>query len=139
MTDIPRRAVSRSARLAALPSGLAGRRPSGWASRYPGAGAALLADLKQLGRLAGLFRVVQPGLDVKPLVTELRARIVEELDYELEAEAQRTFAAAYADDEMIYVPPVIESAPQVLVTEWIDGTPMSRIIASGSEQERDLA
>jgi len=107
--------------------------------QYPGAGAALLADLKQLGRLAGLFRVVQPGLDVKPLVTELRARIVEELDYELEAEAQRTFAAAYADDEMIYVPPVIESAPQVLVTEWIDGTPMSRIIASGSEQERDLA
>src|SRR4029453_5229742 len=57
--------------------------------QYPGAGEALRADLGQLTRLAHLFRVVQPGLDVKPLVTELRARITEELDYELEAAAQK--------------------------------------------------
>src|SRR5205085_6372261 len=50
--------------------------------QYPGAGAALVADLKQLGRLAGLFRVVQPGLDVKPVVTGLRVRIVDERDYD---------------------------------------------------------
>src|SRR6266536_1056705 len=66
-------------------------RPVAVKVQYPGAGKALVADLNQLGRLAGLFRVVQPGLDVKPLVAELRARIVEELDYELEAQAQHTF------------------------------------------------
>ena len=107
--------------------------------QYPGAGQALLVDLTQLGRLAGLFRVLQPGLDVKPLLVELRTRITEELDYELEAAAQQAFAEAYADDEEIYVPPVLAAAPKVLVTAWTDGDPLSRVIASGTGPERDLA
>jgi predicted unusual protein kinase regulating ubiquinone biosynthesis (AarF/ABC1/UbiB family) len=107
--------------------------------QYPGAGEALVADLTQLSRVAGLFRVLQPGLDVKPLVRELRARITEELDYELEASAQRAFARAYADDPEIFVPPVVAATPKVLVAEWIDGTPLSRVITDGSQSERDLA
>jgi len=107
--------------------------------QYPGAGAALIADLGQLSRLANLFRVIQPGLDVKPLVAELRARITEELDYELEAASQKAFARAYAGDDEILVPPVVAAAPKVLVTEWIDGTPLSEVISSGSTAERDLA
>src|SRR5689334_10125598 len=107
--------------------------------QYPGAGDALLADLTQLSRLAGLFRGLQPGLDVKPLRVELRARITEELDYELEANAQRAFAEAYADDDEIYVPPVIATAPRVLVTAWTDGDPLSRVIAHGTAEERDAA
>jgi predicted unusual protein kinase regulating ubiquinone biosynthesis (AarF/ABC1/UbiB family) len=107
--------------------------------QYPGAGEALIADLKQLSRLAGMFRIIQPGIDVKPLVVELRARITEELDYELEAEAQRAFAAAYADDDEIFVPPVVAAAPRVLVTEWVEGTPLSKIISEGTQEERDNA
>jgi predicted unusual protein kinase regulating ubiquinone biosynthesis (AarF/ABC1/UbiB family) len=107
--------------------------------QYPGAGAALVSDLNQLSRLAGLFRAIQPGLDVKPLVAELRDRIVEELDYGLEAGAQEAFATAYAGDPLIFVPAVVASAPQVLVTEWVDGIPLSTVIASGSPEERDAA
>ncbi len=107
--------------------------------QYPGAGDALLADLAQLGRFAALFRVLQPGLDVKPLVTELRERVAEELDYGMEAEAQHAFAAAYADDPYIVVPDVVASADRVLVTEWLDGTPLSRIIASGTPEQRNTA
>jgi predicted unusual protein kinase regulating ubiquinone biosynthesis (AarF/ABC1/UbiB family) len=107
--------------------------------QYPGAGPALLSDLTQLSRLAGLFRILQPGLDIKPLLVELRARITEELDYALEAEAQKAFAEAYADDPEILVPPVIAAASRVLVTGWVEGDPLSRIIASGTEEERDLA
>src|SRR5581483_2829519 len=66
--------------------------------QYPGAGPALMADLTQLTRLAWLFAKLQPGLDVKPLLAELKERVLEELDYSLEADAQRSFAAAYADD-----------------------------------------
>ena len=94
--------------------------------QYPGAGDALLADLKQLSRLGGMFRAIQPGLDVKPLLAELRERITEELDYELEAESQRAFAAAYADDPEIFIPQVVAAAPRVLVTEWVDGHPAGR-------------
>src|SRR6185437_10635735 len=66
--------------------------------QYPGAGPALMADLTQLSRLAWLFAKLSPGLDVKPLLAELKERVLEELDYSLEAEAQRQFAAAFADD-----------------------------------------
>jgi predicted unusual protein kinase regulating ubiquinone biosynthesis (AarF/ABC1/UbiB family) len=107
--------------------------------QYPGAGDALLADLNQLSRLAGMFRMISPGLDVKALVTEIRARITEELDYELEAAAQKAFAKAYAGDAEILVPRVVAAAPKVLVTEWIDGLPLSRVISSGTPDERDMA
>ncbi|WP_328462134.1 AarF/ABC1/UbiB kinase family protein [Actinoplanes sp. NBC_00393] len=107
--------------------------------QYPGAGDALIADLKQLGRLAGMFKIIQPGIDVKPLLAELRDRVTEELDYEMEAETQRAFAEAYRDDPEIFVPRVVASAPQVLVTEWVDGTPLARVIADGTPEERDEA
>ncbi len=107
--------------------------------QYPGAGPALLSDLTQLARVARLFSIVSPGLDVKPLLTELRARVAEELDYRLEAQAQAAFAAAYAGDPDIVVPPVVAQAERVLVSEWIDGRPLSSIIDSGSAAERDRA
>ncbi|WFE42215.1 AarF/ABC1/UbiB kinase family protein [Micromonospora sp. WMMD998] len=107
--------------------------------QYPGAGDALLADLKQLSRLGGMFRAIQPGLDVKPLLAELRERITEELDYELEAESQRAFAAAYADDPDIFIPEVLDAAPRVLITEWVEGIPLSQIIREGTEEQRDRA
>jgi predicted unusual protein kinase regulating ubiquinone biosynthesis (AarF/ABC1/UbiB family) len=107
--------------------------------QYPGAGPALLNDFAQLSRMARLFARLSPGLEVKPLLAELRERIAEELDYTLEADAQRTFAAAYADDPDIAVPRVVASAPKAMVSEWMDGTPLSRIIADGEPAERDRA
>lgn len=114
-------------------------RPVAVKVQYPGAGDALLTDLKQLSRLGTMFKAIQPGLDVKPLLAELRERISEELDYELEAESQAAFAAAYAGDEEIFVPGVLAAAPQVLVSEWVEGTPLSQIIHSGTESQRDRA
>jgi predicted unusual protein kinase regulating ubiquinone biosynthesis (AarF/ABC1/UbiB family) len=105
--------------------------------QYPGAGPAIMADFTQLARFARLFGRISPGLDVKPLLVELKERIAEELDYTLEADAQRQFAAAYADDPEIAIPRVVASAPKVIVTEWIDGTPLSHVIARGSKQQRN--
>jgi predicted unusual protein kinase regulating ubiquinone biosynthesis (AarF/ABC1/UbiB family) len=107
--------------------------------QYPGAATALMADLNQLARFARLFSALFPGMDVKPLIAELKARVIEELDYTLEADAQRGFAAAYADDPQIVVPRVVASAPKVIVSEWLDGTPLSRIIAEGTREQRDHA
>jgi predicted unusual protein kinase regulating ubiquinone biosynthesis (AarF/ABC1/UbiB family) len=107
--------------------------------QYPGAGPALLSDLNQIARLARLFGVVNPGLDVKPLIVELKARVAEELDYSLEAESQSAFAAAYADDPDFFVPSVVHVSPGVLVTDWTDGTPLSRIIRDGTQEQRDRA
>lgn len=114
-------------------------RPVAVKIQYPGAGPAVIADFTQLARFGRLFGRLSPGMDIKPLLTELRERIMEELDYTLEADAQRAFAAAYADDEEIAIPRVVASAPKVIVSEWIDGTPLSQIIAHGRSATRNRA
>ncbi|WP_193616540.1 ABC1 kinase family protein [Goekera deserti] len=107
--------------------------------QYPGAATALIADLNQLGRFARLFAAFMPGMDIKPLVEELKARVIEELDYGMEADSQRAFAAAFAGDEQIVVPRIVASAPKVIVSEWLDGLPLAKIIASGTREQRDRA
>jgi predicted unusual protein kinase regulating ubiquinone biosynthesis (AarF/ABC1/UbiB family) len=106
--------------------------------QYPGAATALMADLNQLARFARLFAALFPGMDVKPLIAELKARVVEELDYGLEADAQRIFAAEYADDPAITVPGVVAGRDQVLVTEWLESpASLAQVIRDGSKAERD--
>ncbi|MFI6879513.1 ABC1 kinase family protein [Streptomyces sp. NPDC050400] len=107
--------------------------------QYPGAGEALLSDLNQLGRFARLLGPLIPGMDIKPLIAELRDRVSEELDYALEAQAQQAHAEEFADDPDVVVPQVVHQSEQVLVTEWIDGTPLAEVIGSGSQEQRDRA
>jgi predicted unusual protein kinase regulating ubiquinone biosynthesis (AarF/ABC1/UbiB family) len=105
--------------------------------QYPGADEALISDLRQLGRLSRLMQPFLPGIEIKPLIAELRERMVEELDYRDEADNQRAFAAAFAGDEQIRVPKVVASAPKVVISEWVTGTPISRIIRGGDQPTRD--
>ncbi|MFC0866239.1 ABC1 kinase family protein [Sphaerimonospora cavernae] len=114
-------------------------RPVAVKIQYPGAGKALISDFNQLARLGKLFSVLLPGLDIKPVLGELKDRVAEELDYLREAEAQHAFAQEFRDDPDFFVPDVIAANEQVLVTEWLTGTPLSKIIESGSKAERDLA
>jgi len=107
--------------------------------QYPGAGRALMSDLSQLSRFARLFGGLMPGLDVKPLLAELRDRVAEELDYRREAAAQQAFAACYAGDPDVFVPGVVAVSDHVLVSEWLDGTPLAAVIAGGTAAERDRA
>jgi predicted unusual protein kinase regulating ubiquinone biosynthesis (AarF/ABC1/UbiB family) len=107
--------------------------------QYPGAGRALIGDFNQLSRAGRLFGLLMPGLEIKPLLDELRDRVAEELDYCMEATSQQAFADAFRDDPDIYVPDVVMGTGQVLVTEWMDGTPLSQIISDGSKEERDRA
>ncbi|MFF8970452.1 ABC1 kinase family protein [Streptomyces sp. NPDC014995] len=107
--------------------------------QYPGAGEALLSDLTQLSRFARLLGPLIPGMDVKPLITELRDRVSEELDYDLEARAQQAHAEEFADDPDVVVPAVVHQCDQVLITEWIDGVPLSEVISGGTREQRDRA
>lgn len=103
---------------------------------YPGARQSVRSDLDQLRRIAYLAHVVVPGADVAGVAEAICACIGDELDYAAEAEYQRTFAAAYANDPDFVVPQVVAQYDDVLVGEWLDGIPLSRIIASGAPAER---
>jgi predicted unusual protein kinase regulating ubiquinone biosynthesis (AarF/ABC1/UbiB family) len=106
--------------------------------QYPGAEEALTSDLRQLARLARTFGSMVPGVDIKPIIEELQARVVEELDYELEAEAQRGFAEEFEGDPSFVVPDVVGGSRRVLVSEWLESpSSLARLIAEGTQEERD--
>jgi ABC1 atypical kinase-like domain len=66
---------------------------------------------------------------------------MEELDYEYEAQNQRTFARAYRDHPFIYVPDVVTrlSRRRVLVTEWVDGIGFEEVKALPQEEKDRVA
>jgi predicted unusual protein kinase regulating ubiquinone biosynthesis (AarF/ABC1/UbiB family) len=102
--------------------------------QYPGAGEALRSDLRQLARLARTIGPLVPGVDIKPLIEELQARAVDELDYHLEAQAQQAFADAFRDDPDIVVPDVVAVGGTVLVTEWLESrASLASVIADGTQ------
>ncbi len=105
--------------------------------QYPGAGKALLGDLAQVSRMAKMFSGIAPGLDIKPLLKELQDRAAEELDYLAESQAQRQFAAAYEGDSEFVVPHVLAASPTVIVSEWLEGYSLAKVISEGSQQDRD--
>jgi predicted unusual protein kinase regulating ubiquinone biosynthesis (AarF/ABC1/UbiB family) len=107
--------------------------------QYPGAEEALRSDLRQLSRMSRLIQPLAPGLEIKPLIAELRDRMEEELDYRDEADHQRAFAAAFEGDDKVKVPRVVASAPKALVTEWVTGRKLSDVIRDGDQAERDAA
>ncbi|MGW4532051.1 ABC1 kinase family protein [Nocardia sp. NPDC004340] len=106
---------------------------------YPGARAAVAADLEHMRRLAPLAKVFAPDLDTRAVTEAFAACIGAELDYAEEAAAQRIFAAAFADDPDFHIPAVVDQQGDVLVTEWLDGIPLHRVIASGTPAERTRA
>src|SRR3954454_21182122 len=91
--------------------------------QYPGIAEALDADLRNAGTIVKLAKVLAPGLDAKAIAEEIRERVMEELDYEYEAQNQRTFSRAYREHPFIYVPEVVTriSRRRVLVTELVEG------------------
>lgn len=107
-------------------------------AQYPGADTALRSDLQQIARLARVATTWMPGLDIKPVTEELLAAADEELDYALEASSQRLFAEAYRDDPEVAVPDVVHHSPHVLVSEWLDGAPMSQVIREADQDVRDV-
>jgi predicted unusual protein kinase regulating ubiquinone biosynthesis (AarF/ABC1/UbiB family) len=114
-------------------------RPVAVKIQYPGAGQALLSDLNQLSRVARVAGGWIPGMDIKPITDELKSRMAEELDYNLEASSQRRFAKVFRGDDRFLVPDVLVASEHVIVSEWIDGTPLSRIVGKGTQRQRDAA
>ncbi len=108
--------------------------------QYPGVDDAIRADLANVDLLFSATGMLFPGLDPKALVAELKLRLVEELDYRLEADNQRLFAAYYTGHPFITVPGVVDhlSTARVLTTDWSDGTRFDEL-ASWSQDERNLA
>jgi predicted unusual protein kinase regulating ubiquinone biosynthesis (AarF/ABC1/UbiB family) len=107
--------------------------------QYPGVADALESDLANAGILVRLARVLAPGLDAKAVASELRERVLEELDYEFEAQNQRAFARAYDGHPFIFVPKVHSrhSRRRVLVSDYVEGRGFDEV-KQLEQDERDI-
>jgi predicted unusual protein kinase regulating ubiquinone biosynthesis (AarF/ABC1/UbiB family) len=97
--------------------------------QYPGVAAAVRADMQNMDMIMRLLKRMTPGMDAKAIAAEIRERIGEELDYELEAQNQRSLARIFAGHPFIVVPDVITSLSRerVLVTEFVRGIGFEQI------------
>ncbi len=114
--------VYRARLRAPTPRGLSGRDVA-VKVQYPGVAQAVRADMQNLGIILRLMKMVAPGLDPKAMGDEIRSRIDEELDYELEAQNQRTLARLFRGHPFIVVPEVVTSLSheKVIVSEFVQG------------------
>jgi predicted unusual protein kinase regulating ubiquinone biosynthesis (AarF/ABC1/UbiB family) len=108
--------------------------------QYPGVDEAIRADLDNTGTLMSAVRLAFPSLDAESVVTELRERIGEELDYTLEARNQTMFADYYDGHPFIHIPRVRPdlSTGRVLTSELVAGSRYDEALG-WSQEERDLA
>ncbi len=107
--------------------------------QYPGVAQAVRADLHNLGLLLRVAKRIAPGMDVKATSAEIKERLIDELDYEQEAQAQRAMARAWRGHPFVVIPAVATSlcSEHVLVTEWIEGRPFEEVAAlPAAERDR---
>ena len=106
--------------------------------QYPGVAEAVESDLANAEMFAPMARLVSPNLKIRPLLEEMRARVIDELDYQREAAYQQAFADRYDGHPFIRVPRVFSewSRPRVLVSERIDGAGFDAMLLSSTEEER---
>jgi predicted unusual protein kinase regulating ubiquinone biosynthesis (AarF/ABC1/UbiB family) len=91
--------------------------------QYPGIADTIEADMRNLKLLTPILRRLMPGLEVREVLAELRERIIEECDYELEASHHRRLERFWRGHPFVLVPGVDTelSRRRVLVTDWVDG------------------
>lgn len=110
--------------------------------QYPGAADAIRHDLDSAEGLYALAGTVAlRGLDAGALVDELRARMLEELDYRREAANQQRFADRFAGHPFLRVPEVVpeRSAGRVLTSTWVDGWTWAELETEASDALRQAA
>jgi predicted unusual protein kinase regulating ubiquinone biosynthesis (AarF/ABC1/UbiB family) len=108
--------------------------------QYPGIAETIAADLRNVALLRQMLRITAPGQDVNALITELRDRVTEELDYRREADNQRFFAESYAGHPTIHIPAIVDelSTRRVVTSELADGVRFAELV-TWPQHEKDLA
>src|SRR3954447_10948275 len=106
--------------------------------QYPGIAEAVDTDLRNLNLLLPIIKRLAPGMDVKALAAELRERVGEELDYEIEAQNHRAVARAWRGHPFVHVPGVDTklSSRRLLVSELLVGKRFEEVKRLG-DAERD--
>ncbi len=91
--------------------------------QYPDMASAVEADLSQLEVLFAIHRRMSTAIDASDAITEIGARLREELDYKREARHAALYGLMLAGTEEVRVPEVVSdlSTDRLLTMAWLDG------------------
>jgi hypothetical protein len=109
--------------------------------QYPGVDDAVRADIRNVSAMSKLAVAIAPNLDPKEIATEVRERVLEELDYRREATNQQKFAALYDGHPFIVVPKVFMDfcRTRVITQEFIEGDPFMTAFERSWEERNHIA
>lgn len=104
--------------------------------QYPGVADSLENDLRLVRPFAmRLFQLSAAEID--PYLDEVKARLIEETDYELEWRRGTDLAARTIGEVPVRVPRYYPelSTRRILTMEWVDGIPLDQFVESNPSQE----
>ena len=109
--------------------------------QYPDMAAAVEADLGQLSMILAIYRRLDRSIDTKHALTEIGARLREELDYELEARHMNLYAALLAKEERVHVPRVLPevSTKRLLTMTWLEGRALAEMESAPESVRNQVA
>ena len=109
--------------------------------QYPDMQSAVEADLSQLGMIFALHARMNPGVDTREILTEIGARLREELDYTLEARHLALYGLIFKDDPAIRVPDVRAdlSTRRLLTMHWLEGRRLLEFKSSPLDDRNTIA
>lgn len=106
--------------------------------QYPGVAEAVESDLANAEMFVPFARLISPNLKVRPLVDELRSRVIDELDYQREAQYQHAFFERYDGHPFIRVPRIHQEycRPRVLVADYAEGASFDEMLRKTDDEQR---
>ena len=108
--------------------------------QYPGVAESIQSDLWNMKQVMTYTGIVPKGLFLDRILEVAQKELLQECDYEREAESTRRFKMLMAPYPEFSVPAVIPSlsGKRVLTTEWMPGLPIDRAgkIMSPAEKDR---
>jgi predicted unusual protein kinase regulating ubiquinone biosynthesis (AarF/ABC1/UbiB family) len=109
--------------------------------QYPDMQSAVEADLTQLKVVFSIHARMDPAIDTREILTEIAARLREELDYELEARHMRLYGQIFDGDPLIRVPRVEPelTTKRLLTMSWLEGKPLLSYKEAPLEQRNVIA
>lgn len=109
--------------------------------QYPRVRELVPEEAKDTTRILDLVSHIVKGVDLPTIARALERNLLNEIDYEQEADFIEAFQANFADEPSVEIPGVHRSLSRgrVLVMDWVEGENLARALASAPKQEKEEA
>ncbi|MEO2279182.1 ABC1 kinase family protein [Pseudoalteromonas pernae] len=98
--------------------------------QYPGIAKGIASDVDNLAYILKVSGLLPEDVDLQPLIEQAKLQLINEADYELEANYLARYKACLGEDSNYLVPHVVDtlSSKQVLVMHFVEGQSIEALV-----------